>query len=49
MQDLAIYGSGAKADLSTLGRMREHKQQDYKPDVHQGNMQVKCFFKGREI
>lgn len=28
MQDLAAYGSGAKADLSTLGRMREHEQRD---------------------
>lgn len=48
MQDLAAYGSGAKADLSTLGRMREHEQQDYSPDVHQGNTQVKCCFKGRK-
>lgn len=48
MQDLAIYCIGAKADLSPLGRMREHKQQDYRPDVHQRNMQVKCFFKGNK-
>lgn len=49
MQDLAAYGSGAKADLSMLGRMRGHEQRDWRPDAHQGNTQVKCCLKGRKI
>lgn len=49
MQDLATYGRGVKADLSTLGRMREHKQQDYRPNVPQGNMRWNVVLRGKKL